>query len=50
MFIQILRKNGWEILDFTKIDEELLEKYGFAVHSASLKNYQPMIEVIGLLP
>ncbi|WP_307309761.1 Fic family protein [Epilithonimonas hungarica] len=45
----MLRKNGWEILDFTKMNEELFEKYIFAVQSASMKNYQPMIEVIELL-
>lgn len=45
----MFRKNGWEILDFTKMDEELFEKYVFAVQSASMRNYQPMIEVIGLL-
>jgi|GEM_PF-4875747 len=45
----MLRKNGWEILDFTKMNEELFEKYIFAVQSASMKNYQPMVEVIELL-
>ena len=45
----MLRKNGWEILDFTKMDDKLFEKYVFAVQSASMKNYQPMVEVIELL-
>ncbi|WP_376783965.1 Fic family protein [Epilithonimonas vandammei] len=45
----MLWKNGWEILDFTKMDDKLFEKYVFAVQSASMKNYQPMVEVIELL-
>jgi len=33
----MLRKNGWEILDFTKMNEELFEKYIFAVSRLQLR-------------
>lgn len=42
----MLRKNGWEPLDFSKMDEELFQKYVLAVQSSALKNYEPMKEVI----
>lgn len=42
----MLRKNGWEPLDFSKMDEKLFQKYVMAVQSSSLKNYELMKEVI----
>jgi len=42
----MLRKNGWEPLDFSKINEELFQQYVIAVQSSAMKNYEPMKKVI----
>lgn len=42
----ILRKNGWEPLDFSKMNEELFQQYVIAVQSSAMKNYEPMKKVI----
>ena len=42
----MLRKNGWEPLDFSKINEELFQQYVIAVQSLAMKNYEPMKKVI----
>ena len=38
----MLRKNGWEPLDFSKMNEELFQQYVIAVQSSAMKNYEPM--------
>ena len=42
----MLRKNGWEPLDFSKMNEELFQQYVIAVQSSAMKNYEPMKKVI----
>ena len=42
----MLRKNGWEPLDFSKMNEELFQQYVIAVQSSEMKNYEPMKKVI----
>lgn len=42
----MLRKNGREPLDFSKINEELFQQYVIAVQSSAMKNYEPMKKVI----
>ena len=42
----MLRKNGWEPLDFSKMNEELFQQYVIAVQYTAMKNYEPMKKVI----
>lgn len=42
----MLRKNGWEPLDFSKMNEELFQQYVIAVQSSAMKNHEPMKKVI----
>ena len=42
----MLRKNGWEPLDFSKMNEELFQQYVIAIQSSAMKNYEPMKKVI----
>ena len=42
----MLRKNGLEPLDFSKMNEELFQQYVIAVQSSAMKNYEPMKKVI----
>ena len=42
----MLRKNGWEPLDFSKMNEELFQQYVIAVQSSAMKNYEQKKKVI----
>ncbi|MBL1220259.1 Fic family protein [Chryseobacterium sp. L7] len=47
----MVRKAGFNALEFEKVDEKKFEQYVFAVQSCAAKNYEPMIGFIGqILP
>ncbi|SFN05782.1 cell filamentation protein [Chryseobacterium oleae] len=47
----MVRKAGFEPLEFEKINEKEFEQYIIAVQSSAAKNYEPMIDLIGkILP
>ncbi len=45
----MVRKAGYEMLEFDKIKGEVFEQYILAVQKASLKNYHPMTEIIRMI-
>ncbi|MDV3950305.1 cell filamentation protein Fic [Elizabethkingia anophelis] len=45
----MVRKAGYEPLDFGKIKGEVFDQYIVAVQQAALKNYEPMTEIIRMI-
>ena len=45
----MVRKAGYDLLEFDKIEGEVFEQYVLAVQKASLKNYQPMAKIIRMI-
>ncbi|WP_294205151.1 Fic family protein [uncultured Chryseobacterium sp.] len=46
---RMVRKAGYDLLNFDKIEGEIFKQYVLAVQNASLKNYKPMAEIIKMI-